>query len=79
MITDDGENWHYLVVKSISALINVKMPDEDDKILKYKRGEKSLKAPFISIADLECILSKIGSSQNNPEKSYTEIKAKHEP
>ena len=29
-----------------------------NKILKYNHREKSLKAPFIFIADLECILSK---------------------
>ena len=57
---------------------HVKMPKED-KILKYNPGEKSLKAPFIIIAELECILPKISSYQNNPEKSYTERKAKHEP
>ena len=124
MITDDGErsdgveNWHYLTVKSISALFRgitsnnngdyyclncfhsyhtnnilkkherlfgkhdycrVKMPEENNKILKYNRREKLLKAPFIIIADLECILPKISSCHNNPEKSYTEKKAKYEP
>ena len=29
--------------------------------------------------DLECFLKKEQSCQNNPEKSYTEKKAKHEP
>ena len=36
----------------------VKMPTEDNKILKYNHGEKSLKAPFIIIIDLECLLKK---------------------
>ena len=58
---------------------HVKIPKEDNKILKYNRREKLLKAPFITIADLECILPKTSSCQNNPEKSYTERKAKHEP
>ena len=58
---------------------HVKMPKEDNKITKYNHGEKSLKAPFITIADLECILPKTSSCQNNPEKSYTERKAKHKP
>ena len=31
----------------------VKMPREDNKILKYNPGEKSLKVPFIIYADLE--------------------------
>ena len=48
------------------------------KILKYDPRENSLKAPF-AIYDLECLLKKEQSGQNNPEKSYTEKKAKHEP
>ena len=55
----------------------VKMPKEDQKI-KYSLGEKSLKVPFTIIADLKCILLKTSSCQNNPGKSYTERKAKHE-
>ena len=30
---------------------HLKMPDEDNKILKYVSGEKSLKAPFVIYAD----------------------------
>ena len=52
------------------------MPDEDNKILKYIPGEKSLKVPFIIYADLECLLKKINTCSNNPDKSYTE---KHKP
>ena len=55
------------------------MPDKDNKILKYNRGEKSLKAPNIIYADLECLLEKMYSCQNNPERSYTEKKTKHTP
>ena len=55
------------------------MPDENKKILKYIPGEKSLKVPFIIYADLECLLQKINTCKNNPEKSYTEKKAKHKP
>ena len=29
------------------------MPNEDNKILKYKHGEKSMKVPFIIYADLK--------------------------
>ena len=118
MITDDGENWHYLAAKRISALFrgitsnnngdyyclncfhsyrtnnqlkkreklcgkhdycNIKIPKEDNEILKYNHGEKLLKAAFKIIADLEYILPKTSSFQNNPEESYTERKAKHEP
>ena len=48
------------------------MPNEDNEILKCNHGEKSLKAPFMIYADLECLLEKMHSCQNNPEKSYTE-------
>ena len=48
-------------------------------MLKYNPGEKSLKAPFAIYLDLECLLRKEQSCQNNPEKSYTEKKARHEP
>ena len=50
------------------------MPNEDNKILKYNHGEKSLKVPAIIYADLECLLEKMHSCQNNLEKSYTEKK-----
>ena len=55
------------------------MPNENNKILKYNPGEKSLRHPFIIYVDLECLLKKIDSCQNNHEKSYTEKKAKHIP
>ena len=40
---------------------------------------KSLKIPFVIYADFECLLLKKQSCQNNPDKSYTEKKAIHEP
>ena len=57
----------------------VKMSNEYEKILKYKPGEKSLKVLFVIYADLECLLKKIDSCQNDPEKSYTKEKAEHTP
>ena len=53
---------------------HVKMPNENNEILKYNPGEKLLKVSFIIYADLECLLEKINTFQNNPEKSYTEKK-----
>ena len=55
------------------------MPDEGNKILKYNYGEKSLKAPFMIYADLECLLEKRRSCQDYFEKSYIEKKNKHTP
>ena len=57
----------------------IDMPEEGENILKYNPGDKSLKAPFITNADLECLLKKEQFCQNNPENSYTEGKAKHKP
>ena len=50
------------------------MPAKDNKILIYNHGEKSLKALAFIYADLECLLEKMHSCQNNLEKSYTEKK-----
>ena len=93
MITD-GSKWHYLAVKSLSALLrgiasnhngdfyclnyfcsysikeklkNMKTYDHyycyaemanDNNILKYNHGEKSMITPFVIHADLECLLKK---------------------
>ena len=117
MITD-GEKWHYLAVKSLSALLNgitsnhngdfyclncfrvyttknklethkkicenhdychVEMPNEDNKIIKYNQGEKSIKSPFIIYAELECLLEKISTCYNNPEEPSTTEINKHTP
>ena len=55
------------------------MPNENNKILKYNYGEKSMRVPFIIYVDLEYLLEKIHSCQNNPKKSYTERKIKYTP
>ena len=57
----------------------LKMPDEENKILKYIPGEKLLKVPFIICADLEYLLKEICTCSNNSDKSYTEKKAIHKP
>ena len=58
---------------------HVEMPTENNNTLKYNHGEKSLKVPFTIYADLECLLIKQQSCQNNLNESYTERKAMHEP
>ena len=50
-----------------------------EKTLECKHREKSLKATFVIELDVECILKKEHSCQNNFEKSYTKRKAMHEP
>ena len=48
------------------------MPEEDDKILKYNHGEKSLKVPFIIYIDLECLLEIIRFCLNHPDILHRE-------
>ena len=105
LVITNGENWHYLVLKSLPGLFkgitsnhkedfyclncfhsyttknkleehkkicenneycHVEMPNEDNKIIKYNKGEKSIKLPFIIYADLECLLEKMSTCYNNP-------------
>ena len=97
LMISNGENWHYLVVKSLSGLLrgitsnhngdyyclncfhsyrtenelnahkkicenneycNIEMPSPNNNLIKYNKGEKSLKLPFAIYAALECMLKK---------------------
>ena len=58
---------------------HLKMPEVDNNILESKPGKKSLKHPFIIYADLDCLLLKMNSCNNNPNMSYTTAKALHKP
>ena len=55
------------------------MLEEDDKILKYNHGEKSMNVLFIVCADLESLLKKITTCHNNSKHSSTTIINKHIP
>ena len=57
----------------------VEMSEENNKILKCNLGEKSMKVPFIIYADLECLIEKMNTCHNNPEKSSTTKINKHTP
>ena len=57
----------------------VEMPAEYNKTLKYIKGEKSMKSPFIVYADLECLLEKMNTCHNNPKKSSTTKTSKRTP
>ena len=45
------------------------MPNEDNKILQYNHGEKSIRVPFIIYDNLESLLEKMDTWHDNPEKS----------
>ena len=54
------------------------MPTKNN-IIKYNQGEKSIKLPFVVYADLECLLEKMSTCQNNPNESSTTEINKHTP
>ena len=55
------------------------MPTKNNNTIKYNQGEKSIKLPLVIYADLECLLEKMSTCQNNSkESSATEIN-KHTP
>ena len=56
---------------------DVEMPIKGNNTIKYNHGEKSMKLPFVIYADLECLLEKISTCQNNPNKSSTTKINKH--
>ena len=47
------------------------MASEDTKILEFNQYQKSDKAPLVIYANLECLMEKVDSCENNPEKSFT--------
>ena len=53
------------------------MPTKDSNIIKYNQGEKSIKLPFVVYADLEFLLEKMSTCQNNPNESSTTEINKH--
>ena len=55
----------------------VEMPKEDNKILNYNHGEKSMKFPFIIYADLESLFQKMSTCHNDPKNSPTSKINKH--
>ena len=58
---------------------HVEMPTKDNNTIKYNHGEKSMKLAFVIYADLEYLLEKMSTCQNNPNKSSTTKINKHTP
>ena len=73
--TENKFKQHENVCKSYNYY--VEMPNEDNKTLKYKPREKSMKVPFIIYVDLESLLEKISTCHNNPKMSSTTKTNKH--
>ena len=58
---------------------HVEMPTKDNNIIKYNHGVKSIKMAFTIYADLECLLEKMDTCENDPNKSSTTKINKHIP
>ena len=58
---------------------HAEMPTKENNIIEYNQGEKSMKLPYIIYADLECLLKKMSTCQNNPNESWTTEINKHTP
>ena len=54
------------------------MPSEDAKILEFNQYQKSDKTPFITYADLECLIEMDGCKKN-PKNSSTAKVSEHIP
>ena len=57
----------------------IQIPNEENNILKYNLGEKSMKIPFIIYGDFESILEEISTCSNDPKKSSTSKISKQTP
>ena len=77
-ITENKLKKHYNVCKNYDYCY-AEIPKEDNKILIYNHGEKSMKVVFIIYADLESLLEKMNTCNNNPKKSSTTKINKHTP
>ena len=66
--TDNKFKKHYNVCKN-DHYYYVEMPKEDNKVLKYNHGGKSIKVSFIIYADLQSLHAKMNTCQKNPKKS----------
>ena len=58
---------------------HAEMPSKDNNTIKYNQGEKYIKLPFVVYADLECLLEKSSTCQDNPNESSTTEINKHTP
>ena len=58
---------------------HVEMPTKDNNIIKYNHGVKSIRMPITIYADLECLLEKMDTCENDRNKSFTTKINKHIP
>lgn len=62
-----------------NAPSKIELPTAENKWLKFKNFNHSLRVPYIIIADFECLLHKISSCQPSDDHCYTTLYQKHTP
>ena len=65
--------------KKYAKTMIIVMPTKGNNTIKHNHGEKSIKMPFTIYADFECLLEKMSTCQNIPNKSSTTKINKHTP
>ena len=76
LIITDGKKWHYLAVKSLSALSRGIASENDGDfhcLICFHSYSTKNKFKKVKLKKL-CLLEKMHSYQNNPEKSYKDKK-----
>ena len=48
----------------------MKMPKACEKMRRFNQNHRSMKIPFIIYADFKCLLEKMSSCDNDPNRSY---------
>ena len=75
--SEDILTKHKTDCMTINGKQAVKMPDEENNILKFENYHKQLPVPFVIYADFEAITEKVQECTLNNEKSYTESYQNH--
>ena len=55
------------------------MPKKEDAFVKFKNTQNQIKAPFVIVADFECLTKPIQKCDKNPGHSSTQAYQNHEP
>ena len=72
-----NEGTKVIIMCENHGYCKLEMPEKGDNILEYKPGEKSVMTLFVIYADLESLLEKITSFENDPQKSSSTDINKH--
>ncbi|XP_036138928.1 uncharacterized protein LOC118644448 [Monomorium pharaonis] len=67
--SEEKLNAHDVNCKTLNNCI-IRLPDEDDKLLRFQNYRNKEQLPFVVYADLECVLQKTEPDTNNTSYTY---------